>query len=154
MIEIGDWFAASYLHFTQQENTNSRCSAHDFLQRYVFCDAYEIFFGSIHIELHQWLSRLTKRRMNCQARWVPTWTPTRVNIMQHVNNEVSCAVDFWMTRTLEAFVIEFAIDTSTSFSEAERQFFKGPRGKFLNSLSLKIKILLVEKGILLFELDC
>ena len=74
--------------------------------------------------------------------------------MQHVNNEVSRTIDFWTTGTLEAFVIEFAINTSTSFSEAERQFFKGPRGKFLNSLSLKIKILLAEKGILLFESDC
>ena len=74
--------------------------------------------------------------------------------MQHMNNEVSHTVDFWTTRTLEAFMTEFAIDTSTSFSEAERQFFKGPSGKFLNSLSLKIKILLVEKGILLFESDC
>ena len=74
--------------------------------------------------------------------------------MQNVNNEVFHAVDFWTMRTLETFVTEFAIDTSTSFSKAERQFFKGPRGKFLNSLSLKIKILLVEKGILLFESDC
>ena len=41
--------------------------------------------------------------------------------------------------------MEFAIDTSTSFSEAERQFFKGPRGKFLNSFSLRIKMLLAEK---------
>ena len=77
--------------------------------------------------------------------------------MQHVNNEVSRAVDFWTTRTLEAFVTEFAIDTSTSFSEAERQFFKGPRGKFLNLLGLKVKILLVycylNPGILLFESD-
>ena len=153
-MEIGDWFAETSLQFSQQENTNSRCSARDFLQRYVFCDAYEIFFGSIHIELHQWLSRLTERRMNFQARRLPAWTPARVNLVQHVNNEVSRAVDFWTTRTLEAFVIEFAIDTSTSFSEAERQFFKGPRGKFLNSLSLRIKILLAEKGILWFESDC
>ena len=92
--------------------------------------------------------------MNFQAQRIPVWTPARVNIVQHVNNEVSRAVDFWTTRTLEAFVTEFAIDTSTSFNEAERQFSKGPRGKFLNSLSLKIKILLVEKGILLFEADC
>ena len=126
MKEIGDWFAETYLQFAQQENTNSRCSAHDFLQRYVFCDAYEFFFNSIHIELHQWLSRLTEIRTNCQDRRVPMWTPTRVNLVQHVNNEVSRAVDFWTTRTLEAFVIAFSIDTSTSFSEAERQFFKGP----------------------------
>ena len=50
--------------------------------------------------------------------------------------------------------MEFSIDTSTSFSEAEQQFFKGPRGKFLNSFSLRIKMLLAEKGILLLELDC
>ena len=74
--------------------------------------------------------------------------------MQHVNNEVSRAVDFWTTRTLEAFVTEFSLDASSSFSEAERQFFKGPCGKFLNSLSLRIEILLAEKGILLFESDC
>ena len=49
---------------------------------------------------------------------------------------------------------EFAIDPSTSFSEAERQFFKGPRGKFLHSFSLTIKMILVEKGILLIESDC
>ena len=68
MTEISDWFAETSLHFAQQENTNSRCSARDFLQRYVFCDAYEILFGSIHIELHQWLSRLIERRTNFQER--------------------------------------------------------------------------------------
>ena len=57
-------------------------------------------------------------------------------------------------RTLEAFVMEFAIDMSTSFSEAEWQFFKGLRGKFLNSFSLQIKMLLAKKGILLIESDC
>ena len=154
MKDISDWFAETCLQFAQQENTNPCRSASDFLQRYVFCDTYEIFFGRFHIELHQWLSRLTERRTNFQARRIPVWTPTRVNLVQHVNNEVSRAVDFWTTRTLEAFVTEFAIDTSTSFSEAEWQFFQGPHGKFLNSLSLKIKILLVEKGILFFESDC
>ena len=59
-----------------------------------------------------------------------------------------------MTRTLEAFVTEFTIDTSTSFSEAEQHFLKGPKGKFLNSFSLGIKMLLAEKGILLIESNC
>ena len=77
----------------------------------------------------------------------------RINILKRVNNEISHAVDFWTTRTLESFVTEFAIDTSTSFSEAERQFFRGPRGKFLNSFGLRIKMLLAEKGILLIESD-
>ena len=94
MKEIGDWLDETYLKFAEQENKDPRRSASEFLQRYVFCDAYEIFFGSIHIELHQWLSRLTERRTNCQAQRVPTWTPTRVNLVQHVNNKVSRTVDF------------------------------------------------------------
>ena len=96
--EISDWFAEICLKFTQQENKNLRCSESDFLQR------------------------LKERRTNFQARRVPTWTPARVNLVQHMNNEISHAVDFWTTQTLEAFVTEFSIDTSTSFSEAERQF--------------------------------
>ena len=71
-----------------------------------------------------------------------------------MNNAISRAVDFWTTRTLEAFVTEFAIDTHTLFNEAERQFFKGPRGKYLNSFGLNIKMLLAEKGIFLIESDC
>ena len=67
MKEIGDWFAETCLKFAQQENTNPCRSTSDFLQRYAFCDTYEIFFGRFHIELHQWLSRLTERRMNFQA---------------------------------------------------------------------------------------
>ena len=154
MKEIGDWLDETYLKFIEQENKDPRRSANDFLQRYVFSDVYEIFFGSIHIELHQWLSRLIERRTNFQECQFPDWTPARINILKRVNNEISCDVDFWTTRTLEAFVTEFAIDTSTSFRKAEWQFFKGPRGKYLNSFSLRIKMLLDEKGILLIESDC
>ena len=76
------------------------------------------------------------------------------NVLKSVNNAVSRAVDFWTMRSLEAFLTEFTIDTDYSFSKAERQFFKGPRGKYLNSLSLRIKMLLEEKRILLIESDC
>ena len=56
--EIGDWIEYTYLKFAEQGNKDPRRSSDDFLQRYVFTDVHEIFFGSIHIELHQWLSRL------------------------------------------------------------------------------------------------
>ena len=66
MKEIDDWIEETYLKFAEQENKDPRRSANDFLQRYGFFDVYEIFFGSIHIELYQWLSRLTERRTNFQ----------------------------------------------------------------------------------------
>ena len=97
MKEIGDWIEETYLKFVVQENKDPCHSANNFLQRYVFCDVYEIFFGSIHIELNQWLSRLIERRTNFQERQFPDWTPTRINILKRVNNEISRAVDFWTT---------------------------------------------------------
>ena len=60
MKEISDWLEEIYLKFAEYENKDPRHSANEFLPRYVFCDVYEIFFGSIHIELRQWLSRLTE----------------------------------------------------------------------------------------------
>ena len=71
MKEIGDWLDETYLKFVEQENKDLHRSASEFLQSYVFCDVYEIFFGSIHIELHQWLSRLTERRTNFQEDQFP-----------------------------------------------------------------------------------
>ena len=64
--EICDWIEATYFKFAKQENKDPHRSVEQFLQRYVFSDVHEIFFGTIHIELHQWLSRLTKRRTNFQ----------------------------------------------------------------------------------------
>ena len=125
--EIGDWIEDTYLKFAEQENKDPRRSSDDFLQRYIFSDIYEIFFASIHIQLHQWLSRLIERKKNFKEDQSPAGTPERIKLLKSVNNAVSRVVDFWTMRTLEAFVTEFAIDTSTSFSEAERQFFKGPR---------------------------
>ena len=117
--EISDWIEETYLKFAEQENKDPHRSSDEFLQRYIFTDVHEIFFGSIHIKLHQWLPRLTERKTNFKEDQFLDWTPTIINILKRVNNAISQTVYFWTTRTLEAFVTEFTIDTSTSFSEAE-----------------------------------
>lgn len=53
-----------------------------------------------------------------------------------------------MNSLLEGFVTKFTMDTLKAYSEAGSYFFKGYCGKYLNSLSLCIKMLLCEKGIL------
>ena len=75
--EISDWIEETYLKITEQENKDPHRSSDDFLQRYVFSDIYEIFFGSIHIELHQWLSKLTERKNNFKEDQFPDWTLAR-----------------------------------------------------------------------------
>ena len=66
--------------------------------------------------------------------------------MKNLDNPITRAVDFWLASVLGGFVTEFAVDQTKSFSEAERYFFKGYRGKYLRSLNLSIKMLLYEKG--------
>ena len=87
--EIGDWVEATDQKFAEQENKDPHRSSDEFLQRYVFTDIYEIFFGSIHIELHQWLSRLTERKTNFKEDHFFDWTPIRINILKRVNNAIS-----------------------------------------------------------------
>ena len=48
-----------------------------------------------------------------------------------VSNPISIAVDFWIDSILEGYVTEFFVEAITSYSEVERQFFQGPRGRYL-----------------------
>ena len=57
-------------------------------------------------------------------------------------------MDFWLNSLLEGFVTEFAVEKLKAYSEAERLFFKGYHGKYLNSLNLWIKMLLCKQGVL------
>jgi hypothetical protein len=68
--------------------------------------------------------------------------------VKRVDNVMSRAVDYWFDSTIGGYITEFSIDRVESYSQAERYFFKGPRGKFLHFLKLRIKMLSHEKNIL------
>lgn len=73
--------------------------------------------------------------------------------LKGINNPISHAVDFWYDSILEGYVTEFAVNTVKSYNATKREFFKGPRGKYLNSLKLWTKMLLCEKGVVRMESD-
>ena len=97
--------------------------------------------------MYDWLSKLADKNVFKKKHNV-VWTPELIQTLKSVDNSISRAVDFWLASLLEGFITEFAVDQRKSFSEAERYFFKGYRGKYLNSLNLSIKKLLYEKGVL------
>ena len=68
--------------------------------------------------------------------------------MAQVSNPISRAVDFWIDSILEGYVTEFIIEAITSYSDPKRHFSQGPRGRYLMSINLWIKMILYEKGIL------
>jgi hypothetical protein len=61
------------------------------------------------------------------------------------------AVDFWLDNIIVGFITDFAIDTTKSYSAAEKEFMKGPQGRYLISLHTSIKILLYNKGVMTMD---
>ena len=100
------------------------------------------------IELQEWLARLVEFQKCWKDEWVTQWTLELIQQLEKVDNTITLTIDHWVDSVIGGFVTEFSIDQFVSYSEAERRFFKGFRGKFLKTLPLLINTLLCEKGIL------
>jgi hypothetical protein len=81
------------------------------------------------------------------------WTPELIQQVNTISNQISCTVDFWLDSVLGGYITEFSIDCTQSYSVVEREFFKGPHGRYLKSLSTWIKMLLCDKGVMKMESD-
>jgi hypothetical protein len=76
------------------------------------------------------------------------WTSALIKKVKRFYNVVSRALDHWFDSTIGGYITEFVVDRVESYSQAERYFFKGLRGKFLHFLKLRINMLLHENNIL------
>ena len=76
------------------------------------------------------------------------WTLKVIQRLKCIDNSISKAVGFWLNSLLEGFVTKFAVDTLKAYRKLERLFIKGYHGKYLNSLNLRIKMMLCEQGLL------
>ena len=151
--EIDTWFEAKTKEFAEKENRNPNCNTEAWLQKYIYTDVHEVFFATFPSKLHSWVSRLAACSAHIQSDKPTEWNHEAVHRLKNIDNAISRAVDIWLTNLLSGFIIEFVVDTVKAYSEAERQFFKGYRGKFLDSLNLWIKMLLCDKGILQLRSD-
>jgi hypothetical protein len=73
--------------------------------------------------------------------------------LQHVNNKFTHAIDFWLNSIVVGFITEFVVDTVKSYNAAEQEFLKLPRGRYMRSIYISIKILLYNKGVMTMEAD-
>jgi hypothetical protein len=71
--------------------------------------------------------------------------------LQQVNNKFTCAVDFWLDSIVAWFITEFAVDTAKSYNPEEKDFLKGPRGRYIRSLYTSINILLYKNSVMTME---
>jgi hypothetical protein len=146
--EIQKWIKDQEKDFTEAQNKIPNMSKKDWLGRYICIDIHEIFFGRIHQEIYKWIARLADTQFEVRSRPPVIWLSELIKKVKRDDNVVSRAVDHYFDSTIGGYITDFVVDRVESFSQAEIYFFKGPRGKFLQFLKLKIKMLLHEKNIL------
>ena len=83
--------------------------------------------------------KFASKKKNFQGGEPMSWTPEPIQELQEIDNKASQAVEVWLDNVLEGCITEFVVDTNKSFREEKREFFSGPRGRFLLSLQLSIK---------------
>ena len=145
--KLNEWVWSNLKEFAERENRSPKLNTEAWLQKHIITDLHAIFFATFGNELYDWLSKLTDTSIFKKKRDI-VWTPKLIQTVRNLDNPITRAVDFWLASVLEGFVIEFVVDQTKSFSEAERYFFKGYHGKYLKYLNLSIKMLLHEKGIM------
>ena len=87
--EIKNWVESKEKEFAEQENINPRLSAEDWLQRYIFTYLHEIFFTTFPSDLHEWLSRLAKKKTSTHSKRPAGWTPKVIQRLKRTNNSIS-----------------------------------------------------------------
>jgi hypothetical protein len=79
------------------------------MQRYVYREFHEIFFGELPIILMHCLEILMENTGRYQDAVPRNWTAELVKKMNFVSNNTSLTVDFWLDRILGGYIIEFVI---------------------------------------------
>ena len=81
------------------------------------------------------------------------WTKENITRLKRVNNKFMHIVEFRLDNIVVGYITEFAVDTSKSYNIVEKEFLKGPRGRYIRLLYTSIKILLHDKWVLTMESD-
>lgn len=95
--EIKKWIDRKLHVFAAHENRNPHLLKEEWLNRYLLIDELEIFFCSFTCELHKLLSILA----NSQGTWKLddpiVWTPKLVKHLEASENNITRAVNHWIT---------------------------------------------------------
>jgi len=81
------------------------------------------------------------------------WDQAMVDRLKELDKKWTRAIDFWFSRVKEGYIIEFVVECTNYFSEVERKFMEGPIRRLLEEISLLIKMMFVEKGLMRMNPD-
>ena len=102
-----------------QENRNLCLTKEKLLDKYLYTEIHKIFFCTFPIKLYKWIAKLA----DDQGRWrfdgSIVWTPELMRRLEASKYKIMHIVDHWLDRVIIGFVIEFTVNTSMSYNEAE-----------------------------------
>ena len=150
--EIESQLKTKELEFAQKGHRNLTLTPHKYLYKYVFSNLHEVFFYDFPYVLQEWILRL---RDNHPTNWIRhlEWNLVEIAQLQQVDNKFTHSVDFQLDNIVAGFITEFAVDTAKSYNVVEKEFLKGPRGRYIRFLYTSIKILLYNKGVMTMASD-
>lgn len=117
--EIQEWVEQKEWEFAEEENRSPCLSTERWLEKYIFKDQYEIFFGSFHVELYEWISRLNERNNYFKGDEPKECIAELIQRLKKIDNRISRIVDLWIDRILGGFITKFTVDSIVPYSEAE-----------------------------------
>jgi hypothetical protein len=89
--EIQKWIEDQEKDFAEAQNKNPNLNSEDWLEKHIFTDIHEIFFGGIHQELYEWLARLADTQFEIRSRLPVVWTSELIKKVKKDDNTVSRA---------------------------------------------------------------
>jgi hypothetical protein len=115
-------------------------------------DQHEIFWVKFQEEIFHWIKRLQEAlEFQEQVNIIYAWDIENLAALHRLDCPVTQAIDFWVSTTLEGYIIKFIAKNHQCFSHAEVIFKKDTRGIILREFPLWIKVLLMEEGMLIMS---
>jgi hypothetical protein len=113
--EIQKWIEDQEKDFVEAQNKNPNLSTEDWLERHIFTDIHEIFFGGIHQELYEWLAKLEDTQFEVRSRPPIVWMLTLIIKAKRFDNVVVRLVDHWFDSTIGGYITKFVVDRVDSY---------------------------------------
>ena len=82
-------------------------------------EIHKIFFPFFPSELYGWVAKLVDSQGMCRLNKPIVWAPELVHRLEALEDKIAHVVDHWIDRIIGGFIIEFAVDTSVNYSEAD-----------------------------------
>jgi hypothetical protein len=87
--ETQKWIEDQEKDFVEAQKKNPNPSSEDWLEKYIFTEIHEIFFGGIHQDLYEWLARLADTQFKIRPRPPMVWMSELIKKVKRVVSVIS-----------------------------------------------------------------